>query len=253
MRSAIETFVSVNKVVSRGIEEYLLPKLPDLEADYEERVAEIVNSLSEDGVVVDAGAGTESRFARLRTRDSSAKIVGIDMSAEALAKNEDVDEKIVCNIAKNLPFEAGTVDVLASHLVLEHLADTEAFVSESRRVLKPGGYWIHVFASKFALFALANQAFPSGLTRRLLRMTHPECAERIGFETYYDRTHPAAIRSVLLRQGFELEEIRVAYRQANYANFFVPLYLVLALYERILQIAGLETLGAKVMVVAKRR
>jgi SAM-dependent methyltransferase len=38
-----------------------------------------------------------------------------------------------------LPFDDERFDVVVSNQVLEHLADTDAFVSEVARVLRPGG------------------------------------------------------------------------------------------------------------------
>lgn len=38
-----------------------------------------------------------------------------------------------------LPFEDGAFDLVVSNQVLEHLVDTDLFVSEIRRLLRPGG------------------------------------------------------------------------------------------------------------------
>lgn len=52
--------------------------------------------------------------------------------------------------ADRLPFDDGTVDLVVSHEVFEHIADVPAAVQEIRRVLRPGGLVyvnIHLFPS----------------------------------------------------------------------------------------------------------
>ena len=47
--------------------------------------------------------------------------------------------------AEGWPFDDGTVDVVVSHHVLEHVHDLDAFMSEHHRVLRPGAVGVHVF------------------------------------------------------------------------------------------------------------
>lgn len=42
-------------------------------------------------------------------------------------------------------YPAGSFDVLVSNTVVEHVADLDAFLANARRVLRPGGFSVHVF------------------------------------------------------------------------------------------------------------
>jgi SAM-dependent methyltransferase len=246
------TFVSANKRVCKAIEPYLPQVRVDLQIEYDETVAAYMNSLEAGAVVVDIGSGKECRFARFRRSATEIRIVGVDVSDEELAKNRDVDEKRVADVANGLPFGPGEVDLIASRSVLEHLDDTEAFIADSARVVRPGGYSIHLFASKYAPFALLNSVLPPHLSSRLLDRLHPETKGTVGFRTHYDRTYPFGVASLFRRHGFEVVASEVSYYQSGYFNFFLPLYLLSALYEVVLYAVRVENLAAKAMIVARK-
>ncbi len=48
-------------------------------------------------------------------------------------------EAIDADLERELPFAAGSFDAVVSNQVIEHLADTDGFVEEIHRVLRPGG------------------------------------------------------------------------------------------------------------------
>jgi SAM-dependent methyltransferase len=246
------TFVSANKRACKAIEPYLPHVRADLQTRYDETVAAHMNTLHAGAVVVDVGSGKECRFARLRRGGTDIRIVGVDVSDDELVENRDVDEKRVADVGTGLPFGPGEVDLIASRSVLEHLDDTEAFIADSARVLKPGGYSIHLFASKFAPFALLNSVLPPNVSSRLLDRLHPETRGTVGFRTHYDRTYPSGLASLFRRHGFEVVTSDVSYYQSGYYNFFLPLYLLSALYELLVYAVGVENLAAKAMIVARK-
>ncbi len=50
--------------------------------------------------------------------------------------------------AAHWPHSDGAMDLLVSNQVLEHVADIDHFMSETRRVLRPGGVAVHLFPSR---------------------------------------------------------------------------------------------------------
>ena len=72
----------------------------------------------------------------------------------------------------------------------------------SSGALKQGGYWVHLFPSKFAPFALINQMLPKAVSRR---WCIPSRLKGIcGFPASYDACYSSAMRKLLLKNGFEL-------------------------------------------------
>lgn len=209
--------------------------------------------LPDGGVVVDVGSGRECRFARRRPAGRDVRIIGVDVSEAELNENHDVDGRIVADVsAAGLPFGRATVDLVTSRSVLEHFDNTEQFIIESARVLKPGGYSIHLCASRFAPFSVLNRLLPAALSKKLLDAFHPEVKGRLGFRAYYDRTCASCLRDLFKANGFDLVDLKVSYYQSGYYNFFLPLYLLSALYELLLYRLDVEDLAAKLMIVARK-
>jgi ubiquinone/menaquinone biosynthesis C-methylase UbiE len=239
----------------------LTPHLPQARTDlvylnrrYERLLADEM-STEAPLLVVDAGAGKESRFVRGRSAASGAKVVGVDVSADELALNRDVDEKLVVDVAATLPFDDASVDVVTSNALLEHLPDVEGFIAHSARVLRPGGRWLHLFTSKFAPFAIVNQLLPHSVSERVLDLLLPHQRHdgTIGFRAYYDSCYASALRKLLERHGFDVVAVHPSYSQSYYFNFLIPLFLVSAGYEAVVARLDATNLAAYLLVDARRR
>jgi SAM-dependent methyltransferase len=249
----VRAFISANKRLCHAIEPHLPQTKLEIEGHFDRTVGGYLNLLPAGAVAMDFGSGKECRFARYRSSGADVRIVGVDISERELAQNHDVDEKRVVDGTAGLPFDAEEVDLVASRFVLEHLVNTERFVADCARVLKPGGYSFHLFASKFALSSILNDVLPPRVSDSLLDLFIPECSGVIGFEAHYDRTYPSGIASLLRRHGLEVLDVEVNYYQSHYYSFFFPLYAVSVVYELILQAAHLENLAAKGMIVARKQ
>jgi len=90
--------------------------------------------------VLDVGCG-EGRFAAELAR-AGAEVVGIDVAAEPLrrarALHPELDLRLVRAEAA-WPLRDASFDVVWAGEVIEHIADTAGWLSEVRRVLRPGG------------------------------------------------------------------------------------------------------------------
>lgn len=102
--------------------------------------------LSDGLSILDVGCGPGNITAELASRVGSAKVIGIDLSKEVIARAKSEFESLD---RENLSFDVGDVygldfsdgcfDVVYAHQVLQHLSDPVAALGEMRRVLKPGG------------------------------------------------------------------------------------------------------------------
>jgi ubiquinone/menaquinone biosynthesis C-methylase UbiE len=219
-------------------------------ARYEQVVAERLRGLGPGALVLDIGGGRRCAIAGLRP--SGVRLVAVDSSESELALNRDVDERVLADVCSRIPMNDGSVDMVVSKHVMEHLPDTPAFVRESARVLKPGGWAVHFFPCKFALFALVNRALPRRLAERLLWATVPETAGVERFRPSYQSCLPGSFARLLMRHGFVVELLEVSYYGAHYLSFFFPCYISAAVFEMAAQAAHWKALCAYAVVAARR-
>ena len=91
--------------------------------------------------VLDAGCGV-GYGAQMIARAGASRVVGIDLSPEAIATaSERVGEVAEFQVGdvRDLPFDAGSFDLVVCFEVLEHLEDPEAAITALKGVLREGG------------------------------------------------------------------------------------------------------------------
>lgn len=150
--------------------------------------------------VLDVGCG-EGWFSEA-LRGAGAEPVAVDVAAEALRRAERRVPGLVTRLWAHdepLPLEDVSVDVVWAGEVIEHVADVAPWLSELRRVLRPGGTLLlttpHV--GRAALFGAA-------VSKRRFE-------ER--FEPRSDHVHffaPSTLVPLLDDLGFDVAETRLA-------------------------------------------
>ena len=107
---------------------------------WERRRAVLLGAVAPGERVLDLGCGAGRFVAALR--DAGADPVGVELAEAALERARrnvpGADFRLVGEDGA-LPLGHGEVDVVWCSEVLEHVPDTVAFLTEARRVLKPGG------------------------------------------------------------------------------------------------------------------
>jgi 2-polyprenyl-3-methyl-5-hydroxy-6-metoxy-1,4-benzoquinol methylase len=107
---------------------------------FRERSAFLLARVAPAERVLDVGCG-EGRFAAALA-DAGAEVVGIDVAEEPLrrarALRPDLDLRAIAPQAP-WPLQDASFDAVWAGETIEHVADTAAWLSEVRRVLRPGG------------------------------------------------------------------------------------------------------------------
>ncbi|HEX6388863.1 MAG TPA: methyltransferase domain-containing protein, partial [Solirubrobacteraceae bacterium] len=201
--------------------------------------------------VVDVGAGRETPYAIGGL--PGVEVVGVDILAADLEANAQLDRRVPHDLLSGrMPDEAHDAGLITSRMVLEHIADMDAFAAEVHRSLAPGGRTIHFFAARYSLFAFANRVLPEAFAKRLLYLLRPESVDVGGFVTYYDRTNARAIRAVFERAGFTNVRTQTSYEVSQYFHFFFPAFVLVRLWETLLHALGWQDAAAFVLLTAER-
>ena len=91
--------------------------------------------------LLDLGCGDGVFTERVAARVGAGRVVGVEL-IEPLAEAAERRgiEVHRADLESPLPFADGSIDVVHSNQVIEHLRSTDHFMREIRRVLRPGGY-----------------------------------------------------------------------------------------------------------------
>ena len=131
------------------------------------RSAKVIQALERAGVgvagrVLDAGCGGGGTALSLAEECSFA--VGLDLHARfrdsgtRLAAEKGIGRaRFVQGDATQLPFAAGSFDLVFSHSVIEHVSSAEGYLRECHRVLRPGGV---LYLSTAPYLSLAGAHLP---------------------------------------------------------------------------------------------
>lgn len=131
------------------------------------RSAKVIAALERAGValhgrVLDDGCG--SGGTALSLAEESAFAVGLDLDARFRGSGTRLQtERGIANAgfvkgdATGLPFRDGSFDLVFSHSVIEHVADAVTYLTECRRVLRPGGI---LYLSTAPYLSLAGAHLP---------------------------------------------------------------------------------------------
>jgi 2-polyprenyl-3-methyl-5-hydroxy-6-metoxy-1,4-benzoquinol methylase len=166
--------------------------------DFQARLAFLLERVQPGERVLDAGCG-EGRFTAALA-DAGARVVGIDVAEEPLrrarAGRPELDLRV---LAPAGPWELqdASFDVVWAGETIEHVADTAGWLSEVRRVLRPGGRLLLSTPAHGPLTLLWV-----ALSRRAFASRFDPCSDHLRF---YSR---ATLAPLLAQFGFAEIELR---------------------------------------------
>lgn len=132
------------------------------------------------------------------------RVIGLDVDPGAV-ENPRIDQFHLIRDGEPWPIETGTVDGVISDWVLEHVDDADLYMSELRRVLKPGGVFALRTVSKYSVPALAARVVPNRRHTTVLGVLQPTREHRDVFPTTYHLNSPGAISEACARVGLVVE------------------------------------------------
>jgi SAM-dependent methyltransferase len=245
----IRKFMEFNKYLSKSLGDRLAFAGLRISRIYEN---DVKSHMSSNQTILDIGGGKKCKFIEHKHNFEGIKIFAVDISDEELSYNNSVDGKIVADITKSIPVQQGSIDMIVSSSVLEHLKEQEAFVKNAHAALKEGGYFIHAFPGKYALFAIINQIIPHEISQKILFYLFPGKKLTSGFQAYYDKCCYVKMKKLLETNGFYVEHIECNYYQSSYFSVFFPAYILSLIWDMMCFTFSIKNLCAYMCVTAKK-
>ncbi len=131
-------------------------------------IQRIVPFLKPDAHILEIGAGTGAQARELSRR--GFQITAIDLPTSNYAA--DRVHPILDYDGRTIPLPDRSVDIVFSSNVLEHVPDLARIHAEIRRVLRPGGYCIHVLPTHAWRFWTIVTAGPDALLYLFAKLAH---------------------------------------------------------------------------------
>ena len=126
-------------IVTRFVQ--LLQKWSNLDREYRRDVLSLFEPNPE-AKLLDLGCGNGEFTLKVAERIGTGNVFGIDIVKDNVeqAKAKGINCYQADLDGAKLPFEDESFDAVCANHIIEHLSDTDGFVKEVHRVLKPGGY-----------------------------------------------------------------------------------------------------------------
>lgn len=197
---------------------------------YQLLLAEVRLHLNPQSVLLDAGCGRTAPV--LRTFASQvARRIGVDL-VDFTAPVEGV-ELIQSDLAKvNLP--DGSVDVIMSRSVMEHVVDPAAVYKEMWRILKPGGHFIFLTGNLWDYAAILALIIPNRFHPGLVARTEGRAEEDV-FPVAYKTNSFGAVKRWARMTKFDVASFRYLGQYPGYFMFNGFLFLLATGYEKLIQ------------------
>ncbi len=143
-----------------------------LRAAGEARVLRALREMPAGSVILDVGGGGGDHAEVMRS--AGYRPVILDPSGAQQRKAREQGLPVVGGVSQQMPFAPGVFDMAYFHLSL-HYGDWRAAITESRRVVRPGGrVWIWTFSSEYLRTSFTGRWFPSVHRHDERRFPDPE-------------------------------------------------------------------------------
>jgi SAM-dependent methyltransferase len=159
------------------------------------------------------------------------------------------DKFIVQTIEKPVDLIA---DMIVSITLLEHVPDNVAAIRSMYLALRPGSSMHHYIPSKWHPYSIALRLIGHDMQKRLIALLRPAAVTITGYPAFFDHCDPNAMSRLLTHNGFVDIDIKAFYRASDYFAFFLPAYLMVALFENLCSALNMSFFASGFVLSARR-
>jgi SAM-dependent methyltransferase len=202
--------------------------------------------------ILDIGGGRDPAVAR-EQRPAGSTYIGLDPDAGELqaAPAGSYDRQIVASAETTVADLAGTVDLVVSWQVFEHVRSMDQALRNTYSYLRPGGTLVSLFSGRWSAFGVLNRIVPNRLGYPILeRIAHRSAKNKPIFRAYYDACSATALRR--LTAQWTSVEITPYYRGDTYFTFARPAMRAYLAYENAVHRRQVADAASHYLLVASR-
>jgi len=224
----------------------------DSTVDFYQRVMAV---LPQGALVLDLGAGRGGTFEHehthwrgwlIRLGKRYARRTGADINP-AVKSNPELDEAIIIEAGKPLPFDDQSFDLILCDWVVEHVEDPESFASEVHRVLKIGGWFCARTPNRWSYFAIGSRILPGALGKAVIHALQPTRRDDDVFPTFYRLNTLRRIEEGFSRDLWE--NASYIHNENKWYHGNIPLlYHLISIYQKLMP----RSLGSLIMIFLRR-
>jgi SAM-dependent methyltransferase len=193
--------------------------------------------------------GTTTRF----LHDMYGRVDGLDIDPEA-GRNPCLRQLYHCDAGTRWPMDNASYDSVVADYVLEHIERPRKMLGEIARVLRPNGVFLFRTPNIWHYTSLVSRLTPHGIHRLVsqrLRNLGPD--DHDPYPTFYRLNTRASVLSFCRDVGLQIEELRLIEKEPSYGMSARPLFLVMLLYERLVNgLRSLSGLRANILGAVRR-
>jgi SAM-dependent methyltransferase len=200
------------------------------------------------GVLLDAGCGRGVPVLR-NFSGRCDRLIGVD-----LVEFTDVPDGIETHRADlaTLPLANGSVDLIISRSVFEHLVDPAVVYAELTRVLRPGGHILFLTANMWDYGTLVARLVPNRFHAKVVKAVEGR-DERDTFPTAYRSNTRAAVERLAAGAGLRVREFEYLSQYPNYLMFNGVAFFIGMCYEKVIaRFDALRALRGWILVTLRK-
>ena len=202
-----------------------------------------------EGTLLDAGCGRTAPVLA-KYRGKVKRLIGVDL-VEFPAPVDGI-ELLNTDLAR-IPVAGGSVDVVMSRSVMEHVVDPAAVYGEIARVLRPGGSFVFLTGNFWDYAAMITNVVPNRFHPWIVARTQGR-AEIDVFPTAYRTNTRAAVNKWSKGAGFEVVSYEYLGQYPTYFMFNGLLFLIATGYEKLIRrFDALRFLRGWILVVLRKQ
>jgi SAM-dependent methyltransferase len=200
-----------------------------LEHPYRAFEREVERYLSPEYTLLDAGCGRSAPVLQ-KYRHKAKRLIGVDM-VEFGAAIDGVE--LLNGDIGDVSLPEGSIDLVMSRSVMEHVENPVAVYSEISRVLKPGGHFVFLTANFWDYASLIAWLVPNRFHPWIVTRVEGRKEEDV-FPIRYRTNTFRAIRKYAHQTGFEIASFQYLGQYPCYFMFNGALFFLATGYEKLI-------------------